>query len=180
MNCMYGLGALLGLNLIMLILLLFFNSCPMPIMAKSELWCVWKWEKYKSKRHTSFSFSIRPSLKPVIANTSVSKIVSQILLLLPVKVLVKSKYCTEKEDIWRIAKQAIAKTSLISKKIWHIFPVVRESVGQKQVRILRWEIGYLSKKPVWKRILAERKRMRIVEITENYFLAKRIFLSYFP
>jgi len=37
MNCMYGLGALLGLNLIMLILLLFFNSCPEPIMAKSEL-----------------------------------------------------------------------------------------------------------------------------------------------
>merc|ERR550534_1275070 len=27
LNCMYGLGALLGLNLIMLILLLFFNSC---------------------------------------------------------------------------------------------------------------------------------------------------------
>jgi len=37
MNCMYGLGALLGLNLIMLILLLFFNSCPEPVIAKTEL-----------------------------------------------------------------------------------------------------------------------------------------------
>jgi len=37
MNCMYGLGALLGLNLIMLILLLFFNSCPDPISVRSEL-----------------------------------------------------------------------------------------------------------------------------------------------
>ena len=37
MMCMYGLGGLLGLNLLMLILLLFFNSCPDPVLPKTEL-----------------------------------------------------------------------------------------------------------------------------------------------
>jgi len=37
MNCIYGLGGLLALNFLMLILLLFFNSCPDPIVAKTEL-----------------------------------------------------------------------------------------------------------------------------------------------
>ena len=45
-------------------------------------------------------------------------------------------------------------------------PVVSKSVGEKQIRILirilRWEIGYLSKKPVGKRILAEKENAQYV------------------